>query len=106
MAASCHAVCWELQCLAQGRFDTWTGGGTDRTAKLVISGQPALPPYTFTICKHEEHTGYSIHSFHFICVFFVCAFRGGALLVNGDVSYFHGPSEFNNIRIINRLLLL
>ncbi len=50
MAVSCRARCWPdhwekfgVQCLAQRRFNKWTGGAGDRTAGSVISGQPAHP---------------------------------------------------------------
>ncbi len=42
-----------VQCLAQGHFNTWTGGAGDQTDKRVISGPPARPPgpQPAQICK-------------------------------------------------------
>lgn len=42
------AHCWEfgVQWLSQEHFDMWTGVALDLTAKSLISGRPALPPYS------------------------------------------------------------
>ncbi len=38
-----HQAQFGVQCLAQGHFDMWTGGG-DQTANPAISEQLILPP--------------------------------------------------------------